>query len=234
MFAAQNRILSYLAFPKCFNTQSSGSPCAGCAHRIGCYLTLIFNKLFRLVLCWVCRQMLSSRMAPPAETPSNSTHIGCNMLFNRRDMREIISDFSRFPCVHFNHFMIWNCSRIYGPRLYPYLTTNWKFVWPNPGKRWVFHNSCWWVGQNCDCKWNLFCAGKVPRMRGAADGPGSQSYAGNINPFSYSARLEAIFLPPVKRFNHDISHDTSFSLILISFKLFTLSKHSSYRRVWHL
>ena len=75
------------------------------------------------------------------------------------------------------------------------------------------------------------CAGKVPRMRGAADGPGSQSYAGNINPFSYSARLEAIFLPPVKRFNHDISHDTSFSLILISFKLFTLSKDSSYRRV---
>ena len=67
----------------------------------------------------------------------------------------------------------------------------------------------------------LYCAGKVPRMRGAADGPGSQSYAGNINPFSYSARLEAIFLPPVKRFNHDISHDTSFSLILISFKLFT-------------
>ena len=88
-----------------------------------------------------------------------------------------------------------------------------------------------WVGQNCDCNWNLFCAGKVPRMRGAADGPGSQSYAGNINPFSYSARLEAIFLPPVKRFNHDISHDTSFSLILISFKLFTLSKDSSYRRV---
>ena len=75
------------------------------------------------------------------------------------------------------------------------------------------------------------CAGKVPRMRGAADGPGSQSYAGNTNPFSYSARLEAIFLPPVKRFNHDISHDTSFSLILISFKLFTLSKDSSYRRV---
>ena len=77
----------------------------------------------------------------------------------------------------------------------------------------------------------LYSAGKVPRMRGAADGPGSQSYAGNINPFSYSARLEAIFLPPVKRFNHDISHDTSFSLILISFKLFTLSKDSSYRRV---
>ena len=28
-----------------------------------------------------------------------------------------------------------NIFRIYGPRLYPYLTTNWKFVWSNPGKR---------------------------------------------------------------------------------------------------
>jgi len=28
-----------------------------------------------------------------------------------------------------------NAHRIYGPRLYPYLTTNWKFIWPNPGKR---------------------------------------------------------------------------------------------------
>ena len=25
--------------------------------------------------------------------------------------------------------------RIYGPRLYPYLTTNWKFIWPGEGPR---------------------------------------------------------------------------------------------------
>lgn len=28
-----------------------------------------------------------------------------------------------------------NAGRIYGPRLYPYLTTNWKFIWPGEGPR---------------------------------------------------------------------------------------------------
>ena len=27
-----------------------------------------------------------------------------------------------------------NAHRIYGPVMYPFLTTNWKFVWPTRGK----------------------------------------------------------------------------------------------------
>ena len=77
-------------------------------------------------------------------------------------------------------FYLQHTFRIYGPRLYPYLTTNWKFIWPNPGKRWAFQI---WMG----C--SDLCAGKAPKMRGDG-GRGSLSYAGNINRFSYSARLE--------------------------------------------
>ena len=28
-------------------------------------------------------------------------------------------------------------QRIYGPKLYPNLVTNWRFIWPGPGKRFV-------------------------------------------------------------------------------------------------
>jgi len=31
--------------------------------------------------------------------------------------------------------IVFNAGRIYGPKLYPNLVTNWRFVWPGPGKR---------------------------------------------------------------------------------------------------
>ena len=29
-------------------------------------------------------------------------------------------------------------KRVYGPRLYPYVATNWEFIWPGPGKRYSY------------------------------------------------------------------------------------------------
>ena len=30
--------------------------------------------------------------------------------------------------------ILFNGAKVYGPRLYPFLVTNWKFVWPTDGK----------------------------------------------------------------------------------------------------
>ena len=34
--------------------------------------------------------------------------------------------------------ILFNGAKIYGPRLYPFLTTNWKFTWPSEG--WIFQH----------------------------------------------------------------------------------------------
>ena len=36
--------------------------------------------------------------------------------------------------VHGRDRVEFNAARVYGPRLYPYLVTNWKFIWPNLGR----------------------------------------------------------------------------------------------------
>ena len=33
-----------------------------------------------------------------------------------------------------------NAARIYGPLMYPFLTTNWKFVWPTTGRMSIYIN----------------------------------------------------------------------------------------------
>ena len=37
--------------------------------------------------------------------------------------------------VHGEDRIEFNAGKVYGPRLYPFLATNWKFMWPNEGKR---------------------------------------------------------------------------------------------------
>ena len=167
-------------------------------------------SISRRALCLVCPQMWRGWTGPMDKTLSNSTHIGTNTFFAMKDkvfgvwnhlrfqnswtsalkslknrtylkIKSMGSDTRRRPV----EFYLQHTFRIYGPRLYPYLTTNWKFIWPNPGKRWAFQI---WMG----C--SDLCAGKAPKMRGDG-GRGSLSYAGNINRFSYSARLElSVFL----------------------------------------
>ena len=102
---------------------------------IGYYLTSFFqnvsNTQFRLASCWVCQQTWRRRTGLPAKTPSNSTHIGDNLPLQSQ---KFLRNNFRFEQISlFNQSVLF--LRIYGPRLYPYLTTNWRFVWPNPGKR---------------------------------------------------------------------------------------------------
>ena len=74
-----------------------------------------YFHLSRLVLCWGCPQMWRGKTDQQAKTWFISMLIGAKSLWP--DLYSLIS------------------FRIYGPRLYPYLTTNWEFIWPGPGKR---------------------------------------------------------------------------------------------------
>ena len=74
-----------------------------------------YFHLSRLVLCWGCPQMWRGKTDQQAKTWFILMLIGAIFLWP--DLYSLIS------------------FRIYGPRLYPYLTTNWEFIWPGPGKR---------------------------------------------------------------------------------------------------
>ena len=74
-----------------------------------------YFHLSRLVLCWGCPQMWRGKTDQQAKTWFISMLIGAKSLWP--DLCSLTS------------------FRIYGPRLYPYLTTNWEFIWPGPGKR---------------------------------------------------------------------------------------------------
>ena len=71
-----------------------------------------YFHLSRLVLCWGCPQMWRGKTDQQAKTWFILMLIGAKSLW---------------PDLY--------SLRIYGPRLYPYLTTNWEFIWPGPGKR---------------------------------------------------------------------------------------------------
>ena len=37
--------------------------------------------------------------------------------------------------IHGKDRVEFNAGRVYGPRLYSYLTTNWQFIWPSEGNK---------------------------------------------------------------------------------------------------